>query len=158
MHEFKSVVIVRRKFRSKYPHCRNNIPSRKVIRILYSCFTRINKGNVHRQRPPVGPLIIETINKFYQENPSTSIRQVAQHVIICKTSVHKVVRKKIKLYPYKIQIVQSQEDPDYEKRESFARTKLDLINPDVTLPCPREFLIWHTLGFCKIKSKIKRSN
>ena len=33
------------------------------------------------------------------------------------TSVHKFVRKKIKLYPYKIQIVQSLEDPDYEKRE-----------------------------------------
>ena len=32
MHESKSAVIVRRKFRSKYPRCRNNILLRKVIR------------------------------------------------------------------------------------------------------------------------------
>ena len=60
----------------------------------------------------------------------------------CKTSVHKVVRKKIKLFPYKIQIVQSLEDPDSEKRESFARTVMDLINTDATFP-------FFSLGICK---------
>ena len=32
--------------------------------------------------------------------------------------------------------MQSLEEPDYEKRESFVRTDLDLINADVTLPWP----------------------
>ena len=78
--------------------------------------------------------LLLAISNIYQENLSIPIRQEAQQVPICKTSVHKVVRKKIKLYPYKIQIVQSLEDPDYEKRESFARTDLDLINADATFP------------------------
>ena len=71
---------------------------------------------MHRGRPPVGPLIVEAISNIYQENPSTSIRQIAQQAIIYMKSVHKVVRKKIKLYSYKIQIVQSLEDSDYQKR------------------------------------------
>ena len=115
MHESKSAVIVRRKFRSKYPRCRNNILLRKVIRTWtwYSRFTelgRIDKWNVHRGSSPFGPLIVEAIGNIYQENPSTSIRQIAQQAIIYMKSVHKVVRKKIKLYSYKIQIVQSLED------------------------------------------------
>ena len=89
---------------------------------------------MHRERPPVGALIVEAISNIYKQNSSIPVRQVAQQVPIYKTSVHKVVSKKVKLYPSKIQIVQSQEDTDYEKRESFARTELDLINADVTLP------------------------
>ena len=77
---------------------------------------------MHRERPPID----------HQQH----LRQEARQVPICKKSVHKFVRKKMKLYPYKIQIVQSLEDTDYEKRESFARTDLDRINADVTLP-------WH---------------
>ena len=103
VYEFKSVVIIRRQFRSKYPHGRNNIPSRNIIRTLYSRLTEtahINIGNVHRRRTAVGPLIVEAISNIYQENSSTSIRQ--DQVTICKTSVHKAVRKKIKLYPYRL--------------------------------------------------------
>ena len=77
IHESKSAVVVRRKFISKHPHCRNNIPSRKVIRSWYSRFTgsgRLDTENVHRGRP----LIVEAISNIYQENPSTSIRQIAQ--------------------------------------------------------------------------------
>ena len=135
MHQYKSSVIVRRKFRTKYPNCRNNIPSRKVISTWYSRFSetrRIDQGNEHRGRTSVEPQIVEAIGNIHKENPSTSIRQVAQQVPVCKTSVHKVVRKNLKLYPYKIQMLQSLEHPDYEKRESFARTVLDLINTDAT--------------------------
>ena len=119
---------------SKYPHCRKIIPSRKVARTWYRRFTesgRIDKGNVHRERPPVGPLNVEAISNIYQENQLIPPRSTTGSHI--KTSVYNVVRKKIKLYPYKIQIVQYLEDPDYEKPESFTRTDLDLIN-DVTLP------------------------
>ena len=100
MNQYKSAVVVRRKFRTKYPNYRHNIPSRTVIRTWYSRFSetgRIDQGNEHRGRPPVRPQIVEAIDNIYKENPSTSIRQAAQQVPICKTSVHKVVRKKIKL-------------------------------------------------------------
>jgi len=135
MNQYKSAVVVRRKFRTKYPNYRHNIPSRTVIRTWYSRFSetgRIDQGNEHRGRPPVRPQIVEAIDNIYKENPSTSIRQAAQQVPICKTSVHKVVRKNIKLYPYKIQMLQSLEHSDYKKRETFARTVLDLINTDAT--------------------------
>ena len=75
----------------------------------------------------------------------------------CKTSVHKVVRKKNKLYPYKIKIVQSLKVPDYEKSESFARTVMDLINADVTFPWPPRSpdvnpFDFFSFGLCKIKT------
>ena len=48
------------------------------------------------------------------------------------------------------------EDPDYEKRESFARTVMDLINADVTFPMvpqsPDVTPLGFFFGLCKIKS------
>ena len=116
----KHTIMIRHIAKLRHLHCR------------FSETGRIDQGNEHRGRTSVEPQIVEAIGNIYKENPSTSIRQVAQQVPVCKTSVHKVVRKNLKLYPYKIQMLQSLEHPDYEKRESFARTVLDLINTDAT--------------------------
>ena len=57
MHESKSAVKVRRKLDQSILTWEISFPPRKVTRTWYSRFTesgRIDKGNVHRERPPVG--------------------------------------------------------------------------------------------------------
>ena len=144
MHESKSAVIVRRKLDQSILTGEISFPQEKSL----------EPGTVVSQNLDASTKemctekdLLLAISNIYQENLSIPIRQEAQQVPICKTSVHKVVRKKIKLYPYKIQIVQSLEDPDYEKRESFARTDLDPINADVTLPWPPRSPDVTPLGF-----------
>ena len=64
IHESNSAVVVRRKFISKHPHFRNNIPSRKDIRTWYIRFTRSGRHDteiVHRGRP----LIVEALQHLF---------------------------------------------------------------------------------------------
>ena len=54
----------------------------------------------------------------------------ARYVPVSKTSVHNIVRRRLKLYPYKIQLVQALKPTDYAKREEFALTVLGRMEGD----------------------------
>ena len=89
MHESKSALIVRRKFRSKYPHCRKNLPSRKVTRTWYIRFTesrRMDKINVHRERPSVGHQQHLSRKSFSPDTPRSTTGSHMQDISIqgCK--------------------------------------------------------------------------
>ena len=50
------------------------------------------------------------------DNPDTSIKVASQQVPGSVGTVHNIVRKQLKLYPYKIPVVQALKPADYEKR------------------------------------------
>lgn len=76
---------------------------------------------------------IEVIREFFQENEEYSIRRASLELGRSKSSVQRVLRKKIKLFPYKIQIHQELTQYDMDRRDQFAfrmkrwidRNKLD---------------------------------
>ena len=72
------------------------------------------------------------LNRVVEETSSksklgvTSVRKVAEEVgIISKTSVHKILRDELKLYPCKLQVVQALEPADKRKRCELASWLLD---------------------------------
>ena len=128
----RAVRATRRKFRSKYGI--KSLPSETSIRRWYNTFK--NSGYVlsnekqQRKKAYQEDEVIDTLAQLYKDNPMTSIRNAAQHVPVGKTTVNKIVKKYLNLYPYKIQMVQALQPPDYEKRAQFAATLLERSDRD----------------------------
>ena len=107
-------------------------PSRRVILIWYKNFKETGhmRSDAKRGRKPVYDATVNAVNELFSYNPNTSVRQAAQSVPVSKSSVHRIVKNYLKLYPYKIQLVQAIKPGDYEKREQFARTLLINVEQD----------------------------
>ena len=131
MQDTGSPTIVRRKFHKKYGK-NSTPPSRRVILIWYKNFKETGhmQSDAKRGRKPVCDSTVNAVNELFSNNPNTSVRQAAQSVPVRKSSVHRIVKNNLKLYPYKIQIVQAIKPGDYEKREQFARTLLTNVEQD----------------------------
>ena len=56
---------------------------------------------------------------------STSVRKVAAEVDVSKSSVHNLMRKRLQLYPYRLQLLQSLEPGDKPQRLQFAHWLLN---------------------------------
>ena len=74
--------------------------------------------------------VVERLKEIFRDDPGTSINLASQQVPISVGSVHKIVRKQLKLYPYKIQVMQALKPEDYEKRQQFAQTILTRMDRD----------------------------
>ena len=72
------------------------------------------------QKVKADDAITDTLSDTFKDNLTISIRQAPCHVSISKASVQRVVKKKLKLYPYKVQLMQSLKPANYVKREEFA--------------------------------------
>ena len=131
MHETKSATLVRRKCRVEFK-MKKGIPSRSTILSWYSNFLETGHimSQVKKGRKEIDNDVVQTLSELFEESPKTPIRVAARSVPVCKSSVHNIVRKKLKLYPYKIQLVQALKPDDYGKREEFARTILRRVEDD----------------------------
>ena len=58
------------------------------------------------------------------DDPRLSLREVSNTTGICLATTFRIARKKLGLFPYKIQIVQKMEHQDRPNRRAFARTLL----------------------------------
>ena len=154
MHETQSPMKVMREFRLRYS--KNNhwkVPSRTTIRRWYSNF--LKTGHVMSQakkgRKSVDQHIVERLERIFKEHPRISIRVAAQQVPVCIGTVHKIVRKQSKFFPYKIQTIQALKPTDYEKRQEFAQTILARMNRDpdylnnIFLPMKRHSILQDAL-------------
>jgi hypothetical protein len=59
-------------------------------------------------------------------NPEKSVRGSSSETGISKTCVHNIFRKHLKLFPYKIQIMQSLSISDQVQRQDFCRWTADV--------------------------------
>lgn len=80
-------------------------------------------GSVHNKkqtgRPPVKEDVIERVRIRYQEEPRLSIRRGAKILKIPPSTLNKIVKKHLKLFPYKIKILQSLKEGDNRRRLDF---------------------------------------
>ncbi len=123
MHEMQSPTEVRRRYRIKYSiNNGRDIPNRKAILSWYAKFKETGhlSSNTKRGRKRVD----NCVQDIFRDDPGTSIRVASQQVPVSVGTVHNIVRKHLKLYPYNIQVVQALQPADYGKRHQFAQTML----------------------------------
>lgn len=80
-------------------------------------------GDLKRSGRPVSATdedSIKEVREFFEENERYSIRRAALEMGRKPTAVQKILRKKIKSYPYKLRILQRMDQFDFDRRDQFA--------------------------------------
>lgn len=100
--------------------------------IIWSWVQRFRQEGTVTNRTPPGPSTsaatpehVAQVRHEIMQNPRKSIRKIAASTGINKSTVHVILKKKLKLHPYKMQIVPCLNESDYPLRENYARTMLE---------------------------------
>jgi transposase len=125
-HTSKSVVTVQRAFRAKYA---NDPPTDKTIRAWYKQFAKT--GSLCKQKSSGRPLTAEDdaeqVRASFLHSPKKT-GTAAKELSMSKTTVWKVVRKRLVFKPYRIQMVQQLSDEDHRRRLDFCLQLQDLMS------------------------------
>ena len=128
--EYRIFRHVKTNFRAVYPG--HQIPKKQTVINWYNKFK--DTGSVTDRprsgRPKISEEKVREISELYKIEPTSSIRQAAMQVGVCRESVRKVLKKKLKLYPYKLQIVHFLKPTDFDVRYKFAVEILNEIDID----------------------------
>lgn len=87
----------------------------------------LNKGHSGRPSTSTSADNVERVEEFYSDNPRSSLRRASQALDIPVTSLRRIMKTKLKLYPYKIQVFQEITDYDMQMRLKFADTMISRI-------------------------------
>ena len=66
----------------------------------------------------------------FHRSPRKSIRIASNELVIPRSTVHKVLHKRLQLHAYKLQIVQALKSDDRPRRAAFAEEMLQRIEDD----------------------------
>ena len=78
----------------------------------------------HTPRPRVSEAIVAAVKRAIHRNPRLSIRRLAVRFGATTTTVHRILRGYLKLFPYKLQLLQRLKQGDKVKRLRFCRWAL----------------------------------
>ena len=133
-----SFVQAQRSFRKHFQvHGRAPVPSRKVI-LRVRNFRET--GNINRKasggvaatsRTPDG---VETVDRIIIRSARKSVRRLAQEAGMSKTTVHRILRSDLLLFPYKVQITQKLQENDAQQRLKLAHWFIEKLHDDNFLP------------------------
>ena len=62
------------------------------------------------------------VRKHFEESSRKSTRPLSQEVDISRTTIHRVIYNDLKLFPYKLQIHQTQTNVNKEEKTEFCET------------------------------------
>lgn len=127
--ETKSPITVQRKFRSHYG---KKAPDVKLIRTWMETFlaTESIQKRTSSRRSSVLEETVQAVQTAFRKSPQKSTRQASRELQVPKSTVHKLVRKCLKLYVSKVQIVQALQPDDHPKHKQFAKDMLNHLNED----------------------------
>ena len=118
----KSIITAQRRFRRHF--AKKTAPFRKVILRAVTNFRktgntakRISSGRPRTSRSEANCALVENA---IARSPSKSTRRLSQQVHIPRTSVMRIMTHDLKLYPYKVQIVQQILPADKVQRKAFS--------------------------------------
>jgi hypothetical protein len=83
----------------------------------------LNKGHSGRQITVTTERNIQLVRQVLEENPSASVRR--NDTELSRSSFHRIVRKELKFYPYKMEIKHQLLDADLPRRVRFAEWFLE---------------------------------
>lgn len=124
----KSIVLTQRAFRTKFP--KRKVPNPKTIRAFYSKFkstgvlSNVPRPIIERRARSNTNIIIA--QDLVAESPNVSIRRRAQAVGVSKSSLQRILRLDLQMFPYKIQMVQQLKPEDYPRRLQYGKTMQNL--------------------------------
>ena len=84
-------------------------------------------GGMH---PPHPPPLNPPLRVAFHRSPRKSIRVASNELAIPRSTVHKVLHKRLRLHAYKLQIVQALKPDDRPRRAAFAEEILQRIDDD----------------------------
>lgn len=120
-----SLVKSRRAFLSK--HSLKKLSQCPSIQLLKSWIKKSEEEGIierkqykPRQRTSRSNLNISVVNDIVRKNPRLSQRRISSVAAISKTSVQRILKRDLKLHPYKFQMAQALNQKDFEKRLQFA--------------------------------------
>ena len=110
---------MQRKFRNEY---RRPLPDVTSIKAWYSKFAETGSvGDLNRSgRPIVSDETVDAVREAFKRSPGKSRRRVSNDLRVPQSTVVKILHKRLKLYTYTVQIVQSLQPDDGPRRASFA--------------------------------------
>jgi arsenate reductase-like glutaredoxin family protein len=128
-HTSKCVVTVQRAFRAKYA---KDPPTDKTIRAWYKQFTETECLCKHKssRRPLTAEGDVEWDRAIFLHSPKKSTGTAATELSISKTTVWRVLRKRLVFKPYRIQMVQQLSDEDHRRRLDLRLQLQDLMSSD----------------------------
>ena len=116
--ETKSDVQTQQNYRSKYGR---DPPSRPSIRLWDKKF--METGTVFDARwsgrPRASEENIERVRQAFQRSPMKSIRTAARQLELPRSTVHKILHKNLRLYAYKVQMLQALQPNDMPRRKEL---------------------------------------
>ena len=146
--ETKSDVQTQRNYRSKYER---DPPSRPSIRLWHKKF--METGTVFDARRSgrrrTSEETIERVRQAFQRSPMKSIRTAARQLDLQRATVHKVLHKNLRLFAYKVQMLQALQPNDMPRRKEFAVNMLQRISEDeafLKLVCFSDEATFHVSG------------
>ena len=73
---------------------------------------------------------IKRVRQAFQRSPMKSIRTAARQLDLLRATVHKVLHKNLRLFAYKVQMLQALQPNDMPRRKEFAVNMLQRISED----------------------------
>lgn len=133
----QSIVEVQRRFRRHFNVGRHGrVPASNTIRSWMNKFrTDGNLRNkwVGKRRSVRTEENIERVRIAFQRSPKRSAKRHSIALALSATSLHRILRHDLKLYPYKLQVVQQLKDGDKPARVAFSQTFTDILHQDPTV-------------------------
>ena len=81
-------------------------------------------------RPRTSEKNIERVRQAFQRSPMNSIRTAARQLDLPRATVHKVLHKNVRLFVYKVQMLQALQPNDMPRQKEFAVNMLQQISED----------------------------
>ncbi|PSN45712.1 hypothetical protein C0J52_19129 [Blattella germanica] len=126
--ELKSVTSFQRRIRREW-----NVdpPSRKSIsewdRTLRDRGSLISKTGKHPKKN-LTEMAVDQVRESFTRSPRRSIRQASRELQIPRSTVHKILRKRLHLRAYKLQLLHQLKPDDCRKRASFCNGMIQRID------------------------------
>ena len=74
--------------------------------------------------------VIEDVEERMENNPSTSLRHLSQEVELSVGTCHKIMKKKLHLFSYKLHVYHELLPADFKRRIAYCRWFLEHFNDD----------------------------
>lgn len=124
-----STTTVRRNFHTKYG---KNPPARTTILRWVENFN--SQGNVEnttgRGRPSVSEQTVQTVSTYFHTHPQRSLRRAVIDLSIPYSTIQKILKKQIHMFPYKIRTFHELKPQDYVQRLAFVQWCMEKISSD----------------------------
>ena len=129
-----SIVLAQRAFKREL-HRRDAPSKMSILRYVYQFRTEGSVAPKHRIRSPTVRTIetIAAVSEAIQRSPRKSVRRLSQQIGKSRSSVHRILKKDLLLFPYKIQCVQELKEKDARTRMEFSNAFLRLCENDMSV-------------------------